>query len=151
MVNKVVLCPSVGGGTDLRISQVSTAFPARTPAGSELHLGSQDLIRFASYACVHGFTVSSFMLADAYLVPLNEDEQAEISAEMVRSLNQYGEDELEASLRDEHAGVYVIGVNLIEPSTGMRISIRRRGYIETSIVQEAEKLLESAWRELRLT
>jgi hypothetical protein len=151
MVNKVVLSPSADGSVDLRISQVTTTFPARTPAGSELHLGSQDLIRFASYSSDHGFVVSSFMLADAYLVPLGPEEEAEVSAEMVEALALHGEDELEAAMHDEHAGLYVIGVNLIEPSTGMRISIRRRGYIETSIVQEAERLLESAWRELRLT
>lgn len=151
MVNKVVLSPAANGGVDLRISQVTTTFPARTPAGSELHLGSQDLIRFASYSAGHGFVVSSFMLADAYLVPLRPEEEAAVSAEMVEALARHGEDELEAAMHDEHAGLYVIGVNLIEPSTGMRISIRRRGYIETSIVREAERLLESAWRELRLT
>lgn len=151
MVNKVVLSPSADGSIDLRISAVTTAFPPRTPAGSELHLGSQDLLRFASYSAERGFVVSSFMLADAYLVPLDSDEEAGVSAEMVRVLAAYGEDELEAAMHDEYAGLYVVGVNLIEPSTGMRISIRRRGYIETSIVQEAEKLLASAWRELRLT
>lgn len=150
-MNKVVLSPSKGGGTDLRIAPVQSTLPARTPAGSELHLGSQDLVRFANFASLHGFIVSSFMLADAYLVPLGVEEEAEISDELVRWLAEYGEDELEASLRDDHDGLYVIGVNLIEASTGMRMSIRRRGYIETSIVREAEQLLKAARRELRLS
>ncbi len=150
-MSKVVLSPSADGGTDLCIGRVGSTFPGRTPAGSELHLGSQDLLRFANYASLHGFVVSSFMLADAYLVPLDANEQAEISDDLVELLATHGGDELEASLHDEYAGLYVVGVNLIESSTGMRVSIRRRGYVETSIVQEAERLLRSAWRELRLS
>ncbi len=150
-MSKVVLIPGVDGGTNLRISRIVTMPPSHTPAGSELHLGSQDLIRFASYAAERGFVVSSFMLADAFLVPLDSDEEDEVSAEMTSMVLAHGTDELEAAMQEEYEGLYVVGVNLIASSSGMRIMVRRRGFVETSVVQEAERLLESAWRELRLS
>jgi len=150
-MSKIVLSPSADGRTGLRISQVDAENVARSVDGHELHMGSQDLIRIADYASARGFKVASFMLADAYLVPLNEDEQAETSDDMVGLLLGFGGDELEAAMRDEYDGLYVIGVNLIASSSGRRISVRRSGYVETSIVQEAERLLESAWRELHLS
>lgn len=149
-MKKVVLSPSLDGGTALRISQVRSGSEAHA-LGGELHLGSQDLIRFASYALDHMFSVASFMLADAYFTPMEPDDQTEASVEMVDILKTFGGDELEAAMRDDFDGIYVIGVNLVAPSTGLRISVRRKGYVETSIVQEAEQLLASAWRELHLS
>ena len=151
MMSQVVLSPSSDGGGDLRISQVEMVLPTQRVRGSELHLGSQDLIRFAGYAVGRGFVVASFMLADAYLMPLDEDEQLEISAEMIDILGTYGMNEFDAAMQDDFDGLYVVGVNLIESTSGMRISVRRRGFVETSIIQEAERLLKDAWRELRLS
>ncbi|PJJ55318.1 hypothetical protein [Compostimonas suwonensis] len=151
MVSKVVLSPSANGRADLRISDVGSGLPARTPVGTELHLGSQDLIRLAAYASARGFVVSSFMVSDAYLVPLVPDEQAEVSDDLVEALRAYGSDEVEAALQNEYDGLYIVGVNLIGSASGMRISVRRRGYVDTSVTQEAEQLLKSAWRELRLS
>lgn len=151
MVSKVVLSPSPGGGTGLRIDALTGPLPARTPAGTELHLGSQDLIRLADYALSRGFTIASFMIADGYLVPLNAKEQIEISDDLVDAMKEYGSDEVEAAMQDEYDGLYVVGINLIATTSGMRISIRRRGYVDTSVVPEAERLLRAAWQELRLT
>lgn len=150
-MSKVVLSPSNGDRAGLRIDAVSTESQTRTPAGTELHLGSQDLIRLASYALAHGFQVSSFMVADAYLVPLMSDEEAFVSEEMIVTLSAHGCEELEAAMRDEYDGLYIVGVNLVASSSGMQISVRRRGYVYTSVVQEAEELLEAAWRELHLS
>lgn len=50
MVSKVVLETPADGGVGLRIDARTGPLPARTPAGTELHLGSQDLIRLADYA-----------------------------------------------------------------------------------------------------
>lgn len=151
MMSKVVLSPSPDGGTSLRISSVERGNVERSRIGHELHLGSQDLIRFADFASTRGFRIVSFMLADPYLSPLGDDQQAEISHQLVDILSAYGGDELEAAMRDEFDGLYVIGVNLIASSSGRRISVRRSGYVETSIVQEAERLLQSAWQELHLS
>ena len=150
-MSKVVLSPSPDGRTSLRISNLEPGNTEHSVIGHELHMGSQDLIRFADFASNRGFRISSFMLADPNLSPLIEDEQVEISRQMVELLSAYGGDELEAAMRDEFDGLYVVGVNLIASSSGRRISVRRRGYVETSIVQEAERLLQSAWRELHLS
>lgn len=151
MVSKVVLSPSTDGDADLHINDVVSGLPARTPVGTELHLGSQDLVRLAAYASTHGFVVTSFMISDAYLVPLVTDEQTEISDGLVEALRAHGGDEVEAAMQNEYDGLYVVGVNLVGSSSGMRISVRRRGYVDTSVTQEAEQLLKSAWRELRLS
>jgi len=151
MVSQVVLSRSEDGHTDLHLGPVLAGHDSPVPKGEELQLGSQDLIRFANYAAAHDFVVSSFMLADASLVPLGKVEQEQISDVMVDALRIYGGDEVEAAMRDEYDGIYVIGVNLVARLSGMRISIRRRGFVETSIVEEAERLLDSAWRELRLS
>lgn len=150
-MNKVVLSDSKDGSRALRVAPVTTANVTRTPAGTELHLGSQDLVRLTAYASERGYVVASFMISDAYLVPLSNDEQLEVSDELVKLLKEYGEDEVEDALQSEYDGLYVVGVQIIEPRSGMRISIRRRGYVETSIVQEAETLLRSAWQELHLS
>lgn len=151
MVSKVMLSAAADGTTGLRVAPLAPAEPVRTPPGSELHLGSQDIVRLTAFAADRGFIVSSFMISDAYLEPLAQDEQGTASDTMVDLLRRYGEEELEAALQNEYAGLYIVGVELIEPSSGMRISIRRRGYVYTSIVQEAEQLLKSAWQELRLS
>ncbi len=95
--------------------------------------------------------MSAFMLADAHLSPLSGHKQAKSSAQMVEILGAYGGAELEAAMRDDFDGLYVVGVNLAARSTGLTIRVRRRGYVETPIVREAEKLLASAWQELNLS
>lgn len=150
MVSKVVLDTSADGGVGLRIDPVTGPLPARTTPGTELHLGSQDLIRLADYATSHGFTIASFMIADGYLVPLRPEEESELSDEMIEAVRAHGGAELEAAMQDEFDGLYVVGVTLIAMS-GMRISVRRRGFVETSVVHEAEQLLRSAWQELHLS
>lgn len=150
-MSQVVLSPSPDGHTDLRISTVSAGDTAGPRRGRELHLGSQDLIRFASYAADRGFHVVSFMVADAYLAALSADEEAEVSAEMVEILNEYGGRELAAAMRDDFGGLYVVGVNLVVKASGRRIGVRRRGYVETSTVPDAEQLLQAAWQELQLS
>ncbi|WP_344356758.1 hypothetical protein [Brachybacterium phenoliresistens] len=150
-MSKVVLS-TVGGGTrDLRVDPYDTTQPARTPSGSELHLGSQDLVRLTGFALERGFVPTSFMISDAYLVALPEDEQVQVSTELLRLLVGYGPDEVMMSLQEEHDGLYIVGVNLIAGDSGGRISVRRRGFVDTSVVQEAQRLLASAWRELNLT
>ncbi|TQJ40603.1 hypothetical protein FBY33_2670 [Arthrobacter sp. SLBN-112] len=114
-------------------------------------MGSQDLIRFAIYATAHSFSVASFMIADTRLTLLEPNDQESLSAEMVNILRTYGGEELEAAMGDDFNGLYVVGVELLSTTTGMRMSVRRRGYVETSIVDEAEQLLASAWRELHLS
>lgn len=151
MMSQVVLSPSADGSTELHIGAVRSNHETRTPKGSELHLGSQDLIRLAGYAMSHEFVASAFMLADASLVPLSREQQAEVSAEIIELLQIHGAAEVDAAMQDDYSGIFVIGVDLIAIASGMRISIRRRGYVETSIAEEAEGLLKSAWRELRLS
>lgn len=151
MVSKVVLGASADGDATLRVAPVTTADISRTLAGTELHLGSQDLVRLAAYASAEGYVISSFMISDAYLVPLPEDEQADVSHDLTSLLEKYGEEEVEAALHNEFEGLYVVGIDLIDPGTGLRISVRRRGYIETSVEREAERLLRAAWQELRLS
>lgn len=150
MVSKVVLSASADGGAGLRIDAVTGPLPARTPAGTELHLGSQDLIRLADYALSRGFTIASFMIADGYLVPLDVDEQADLSDEMVEAVRAHGGAELEAAMQDEYDGLYIVGVTLVS-AAGRYVVVKRRGFVETSVVQEAEHLLRSAWQELRLS
>lgn len=150
MLNKVVLYPSRDGSARLKVSQAGQV-PAKTIPGSELHLGTQDLIRFADYAQGRGFKVIGFMIADSYLVPLDDDDQESISEDLAGSLNLYGVNVVEAAMNDEYSGLYLIGVNLIDLSRGLRISVRRRGFVDTTIVEEAEQLLQSAWKDLKLS
>lgn len=150
MVSKVVLGECASGRAGLRIAPIISPLPSRTPPGTELHLGSQDLIRLAAYAETRNFLVSSFLLADGYLAPLPDEEQIAPSDQMVDALHFHGVEELEASMQDEHDGLYVVGVTLIS-STGMRVTVKRRGFVETSVLPEAEDLLRSAWQELRLS
>lgn len=121
------------------------------PAGRHLSLGSQDLIRFTGFASDRGFSVASFLPADSALEPLGRAVQDRISAAMVSIITDYGSDELEAAMRDEFDHLYVVGVMVAEPTTGLQISLRRRGYVETSNARDAEELIASAWRELRLS
>lgn len=146
-----MLSASTDDDRRLRVAPVSTTDVTRTAAGTELHLGSQDLVRLTAFAASHGYAPSSFMVSDAYLVPLPTDEQDEISDELVSLLRRHGEEEVDAALRNEYDGLYIIGVQLIEQISGMRVSIRRRGFVETSIEKEAEALLQAAWQELHLS
>ncbi|WP_160073389.1 hypothetical protein [Pseudoclavibacter sp. 8L] len=148
MLSQVVLSPSSDGRVDLHISALVAG---KKHDGRELHLGSQDLIRFAAYATTHGANVTSFMLADPYLAPIDPDEEGAVSDEMVRILREYGGSELVAAMGDEFEGMYVVGVDLISPTDGLHLSLRRRGFVETSVVQAAEVLLADAWRELHLS
>jgi len=91
------------------------------------------------------------MLADGWFNPLPSGEQEELSDRMVEILNAYGQAELDSAMNDEFEGVYVVGVNLIAVDSGHRLSIRRRGYVETQAVAEAEELLRGAWGELHLS
>lgn len=151
MVSKVVLSASTDDDRRLRVAPVITTDVTRTAAGTELHLGSQDLVRLTAFASSHGYVPSSFMVSDAYLVPLPADEQDEVSDELINLLRRHGEEEVDAALRNEYDGLYIIGVQLIEQTSGMRVSIRRRGFVETSIEKEAEALLQAAWQELHLS
>ncbi|MDM7890685.1 hypothetical protein [Curtobacterium caseinilyticum] len=121
------------------------------PGSAEsFHLGSQDLIRLAGFAQENGFQVSQFFVADPYLSPLDSEEERFISERMIQLLNTYGARELRSAMEDEFDGFYVVGVALISKRSGMRITVRRRGFVDTSIVEEAESLLTSAWKERSL-
>lgn len=150
MMSQVIVRPPVGGRAALHIDPVR-AEGVRESDGRTLQLGSQDLIRVAGYAADHGFVVSGFFVADAFLTPLGQEEEREVSASMLEILKTYGPQELDAAMDDDFEGMYVTGVELVSRSRGLRIAVRRRGYVETSVVGEAEQLLNSAWRELRLS
>lgn len=151
MMSQVVVRPLVGDSSALHVDPVLVEDAALETGGRRLQLGSQDLIRFAGYAADHGFIISGFTLADAFLTPLDLDEQGAVSVEMIAILLAYGAQELDAAMEDDFDGLYVTGVELISSSKGLRIDVRRRGYVDTSVVEEAERLLDSAWRELRLS
>lgn len=150
MMSQVIVRPPAGGRAALHIDPVQ-APGVRQTDGRPLQLGSQDLIRIAGYAAEHGFKVTGFIVADAFLTPLAADEQREVSDSMLQILGTYGTRELNAAMDDDFNGLYVTGVELISRRGGLRIVVRRRGYVETSVVEEAEQLLNSAWRELRLS
>jgi len=118
------------------------------PSSQRLHFGSQDLIRLAGFAQDHGFKVSRFSLADHYLTPLEPDEETQVSRAMVEILRSFDARELRGAMLEDFDGIYVTGVELISVESGHRLTIRRSGFIETSAVFEAEKLLTSAWRVL---
>lgn len=117
----------------------------------ELHLGSQDLLRIADYATQNGFSFLSISLSDSSLYPLPQDEQDEISGRLIDIYQKFGLAELMITLEDEFDGIYAVGITVVNNSTGRRIKIRRRGFVETSVVQEAENLLSGALRELKLS
>jgi hypothetical protein len=123
----------------------------RTTSGNKLHLGSQDLIRLAAFAAGNGFTVDFFIVADADLTPLNRNLQDKISAVLIEMLHSHGGDEIEAAMREEHDGLYIVGVELISAASGDRILAQRRGLISTSNMAEADNLLDAAWRALQLS
>jgi hypothetical protein len=148
MVSRLVLRPGTGDPA-VRIERAPEPESADVPS---LHLGSQDLIRVAGFAAANGFQIARFYVSDSYLLPLGDDEQCEISGVLVDVLGEYDAQEVESTMADEYDGLYIVGVELISPTTGLRINLRRRGYISTSVAEEreAELLLSDAWRELRL-
>jgi hypothetical protein len=145
MVKRLVLRP----GVDAPAVHIE---PSSELTGPPLHLGSQDLVRLAGFARSNGFQVARFFIADAYLSPLEEAEQLELSADLVKILDDFDEEELEAALADEYDGLYVIGLELISYGSGLRLGVLRSGYVSTSAAEEreAERLMSDAWRELRL-
>jgi hypothetical protein len=145
MVKRLVLRP----GAD--VPGVRIEAPSEGAVES-LHLGSQDLIRLAGFARSHGFNVARFLIADGSLTPLDRDEEQEMSDELVAILSEYDADELDAALTEDYDGFYIIGVELVSLATGLRLNVRRSGYISTSAEEEheAERLISDAWRELRL-
>lgn len=150
-MSQAVLGKSEDGHTDLRINKVQGGPASRRDRGHELNLGSQDLVRFAEYASEHGFKIASFMIAESNLNPLSREENDETSDSMLQILARFGMRELSHAMSDEFDGLFVVGVNLIDKSSGKRIGVRRHGFVETSAVQQAEELLRSAWRELHLS
>lgn len=150
-MSQVIVRPSTGDNPGLHIYPVHKHKSAIASDGRTLRLGSQDLIRLAGYAADHNFVVKGFAVADAFLSPLDLDEQSSASAAMIEILSRYGDGELNAAMDDDFDGLYVTGVELISPSKGLRISVRRQGYVETTIIEDAERLLNSAWRELHLS
>lgn len=151
VVSQAVVRPSPGADFGLHVDLVPADARLSATTGHGLHLGSQDLIRFAGYATQHGFRVVHFDVADSQLTPLDADDQREVSDAMVAILREYGDEELDAAMRDDFDGLYVVGVELLSLANGLRIDVRRSGYVDTSVVEEAERLLDSAWRELRLS
>lgn len=115
-----------------------------------LHLGSQDLIRVAGFAVADGFRLVRFYIADRYLQPLDAHEEEEISDELVRIFEQYDAREVRSALHDDFEGLYVVGIELLSVTSGFRIHLRREGFIDTSVPEEATSLLSRAWRKLRL-
>lgn len=151
MLSQVVLDPSHSGASFLRLNKVTPGERHVLRRGTELHLGSQDLARFAGYAETQGFQVKAFLLADSHDSPLDINEESAISEQMLTILRKYGIDELEDALHDEFAGIWIVGVKLIESESGFRTTVKREGYIETSRPKNAEKLIKSAWKKLQLT
>ena len=150
MVSQLVVQPW-GESPNVHID-VAVGAEWRNGAGAQtLHLGSQDLIRVAGFAQENGFSVVRFFLADSYLFPLDSEDEDVISSELVSILTDFGAREIQSAMHDEHAGLFVIGIELISISSGLRIVLRRRGYVDTSVIDEAKHLLDLAWRELKLT
>lgn len=133
------------------VDQPLAALRERSSHSTELHFGSQDLIRVAGFGRDSGFQVARFYIADSYLEPLASDEEHSLSDQFVDILEKFGSAELQSALDDEYQGLYVIGVEMISRATGFRLVVRRRGFVDTSVRDEAEALLNRAWRELMLT
>ena len=150
MVNQVVVRPA-GATSAVHIDPVTTTSTTPLAGAQTLHFGSQDLIRVADFAREQNYKVARFLVADSYLSPLDESEERQVSDELIDILTTYGGRELEAAMDEEYAGLYVTGVEFVSLTSGLRIALRRRGYVDTSVVDEAERLLNSAWRELKLT
>lgn len=139
-----------GGNTTLRLRPHPGPID-RTARDDELHLGSQDLLRLADYASQSGFKLSSFALSDSDLYPLPREEQDEISKHLIELYKKFGLKELMAALNDEYGGIYAVGITILNHGTGRRINIRRRGFVDASMVEEAEKLLLNALKDLNLS
>lgn len=144
MGSRVVLS-AAGSAAALKIADRST------PEDHALHLGSQDLVRVAGFAASHGFRLVRLYLADAWLQPLGQEEEAELSSELVEVFERYGDREVVAALDDDFDGLFVVGIELRSLATGFNVLLRRQGYIDTSVRDEATTLLTEAWRKLRLT
>lgn len=139
-----------GTGTTLELRPQASALP-QGPLKDALHLGSQDLLRLADYASRRGFQIASFSVSDSYLSPLPDEEQKTVSDRLICLYKEYGLEELLFAISGEYEGLYIIGLTLINKETGRRVQVKRRGYVETSAVQEAEDLLRSAWTDLNLS
>lgn len=149
MVSQVLVRPSAGN--DAPAVHVDPLDAERPRDARELHFGSQDLIRLAGYSLDRGFVVTGFSVADAWLSQLDAAEQHTVSDLMVEILGTYGWAELSAAMQDEFDGLYVTAVALLSKTTGLRIEVRRDGYVDTSVIDEAQQLLDSAWKDLDLS
>lgn len=148
MVQRVTIDRSTKGSRALHVGRVRLN---DTADAHTLGLGTQDLIRLAGYAQDQGFKVAGFDISDWHLTPLGREEVQTVSDSMVSIISQYGARELNAAIRDDFAGMRIVGVKLIDGKSGRRMEIRRKGFIETSQVDMAEKLMTSAWKELMLS
>lgn len=153
MIGKIFLTKSGDGFRNLKIKE-SNSFnkePFRTLPNTELQLGSQDLVRLAEYSLSKGFRIISFNLKDKNLEFISYQKEEEVSKSLVQLIEKYGELEIASALRDEYKDMYVVGINLLNP-TGLTLSIYRRGFIETSYLKEnAENFLLEAWNRLKLS
>ncbi|UYQ78074.1 hypothetical protein OF385_02575 [Glutamicibacter sp. JL.03c] len=150
MISQVLVRQPNGDSPALRIYPVDSTASELMKEGRRLGLGSQDLIRFAGYAKKHGFRITSFSVSDARLNPLPQDDAESTSDSMLQVFNELGVRGLNAAMEFEFDGLYIVGVELRSPKNGLTIDLRRHGYIDTSIPKDAENLIGSAWRELRL-
>lgn len=145
MERQLIVSP-VGASAELQIAPVT---PISTAAAQHLHLGSQDLIRVAEFAS-NDFELVGFDLADRFLAPLDYEEERNLSGELLEIFDEYDAREVRAALRDDYDGIFVVGIQLRSRASGQRIHLRREGFIDTSVPEEATNLLDRAWRRLRL-
>lgn len=151
MISQVLVRPPKNGEVALGVYPRDVAEMPDNDLGKKPHLGSQDLIRLAGFAAESGLIVTGFSVDDAYLNPLEQGENYEISDAMKLILDRYGVESLLSAMREDFRDLYVTSVKLIHPETGLRMDIRRRGVIDSSQNDEAQGLLTSAWKELKLT
>ncbi|XBH22908.1 hypothetical protein V5R04_06755 [Jonesiaceae bacterium BS-20] len=143
---RAVVGTGLDGGVDVRCVPMSGHDLAQ-PAPS---FDTRALVQLAAFACMHGFIVTSFSLANSYLSPVDDADQSGLSAWLLGALEEEGRHGVEALLSAELDGLEVTTVELIARATGLRISVRRSGYVYTSSADAAEALLRSAWQELQL-
>ncbi|MFF7684128.1 hypothetical protein ACFZA2_15375 [Microbacterium sp. NPDC007973] len=113
-------------------------------------LGSQDLIRFATFAIAVGLRVERFELADATLRRLDDDLEAFFSTQLVRMLYEQGQTVTLNALDVEFQDLVVTGVKLVDQRL-RAATLRRRGVVDGEPDFAIVDLLSAAWEKLHLS
>lgn len=106
----------------------------------KVNMGSQDLIMTAGYLYENNYEILFIEASDSNLEPLSAKTSAIVSKEMIYVLETYGCNELQAAMRDDFDGLYVVDLTVKNRRSERIYSVSRNQIIETNIDKNSYSL-----------